>query len=66
MRIETLHPGRILIPNKLIILIIGQQFHQTPEAKEKVKSMGMDLLEVDGCSEILVNSWENWEKFYKV
>jgi hypothetical protein len=28
--------------------------------------MGMDLLDADGCSEIIVNSWEDWEKFYNV
>ncbi|KAF2664302.1 hypothetical protein BT63DRAFT_444057 [Microthyrium microscopicum] len=39
------------------------QFHQTQESKEKVKSMGMDLMDVDGCSEIWVKDWDSWERF---
>jgi hypothetical protein len=33
--------------------------------KEKVKALGMDLLDWDGCSEIWVKSWEDWENFSK-
>ncbi|KAF2492443.1 hypothetical protein BU16DRAFT_515406 [Lophium mytilinum] len=40
------------------------QTHQTPEMKEKVKSLGMDLLDYDGCSQIWVKSWDDWEKFF--
>lgn len=43
-----------------------RQFHQTPEMKEKAKSLGLTHLDFDGCSEIWVKSWEDWEKFYKV
>jgi hypothetical protein len=34
--------------------------------KEKVKALGMDLGDWDGCSEIYVKRWEDWENFYKV
>ncbi|KAF2265499.1 hypothetical protein CC78DRAFT_461048 [Lojkania enalia] len=39
------------------------QNYQTPEMKEKVKSLGMELLDYDACSSIWVRSWEDWEKF---
>lgn len=26
----------------------------------------MDLMDWDGCSEIWVRNWEDWEQFYKV
>jgi hypothetical protein len=34
--------------------------------KEKAKSLGLTHLDFDGCSEIWVKSWEDWERFYKV
>lgn len=42
------------------------QFHQTPEMKERAKSLGLEHLDYDGCSEIYVKSWEDWENFFKV
>jgi len=42
------------------------QYHQDLEMKEKAKSLGLVHLDFDGCSEIWVKSWEDWEKFYNV
>jgi len=39
------------------------QFHAPPEAKEKVKGLGLELMDYDGCSEIWVKSFDDWEKF---
>ncbi|KAF2677360.1 hypothetical protein K458DRAFT_447012 [Lentithecium fluviatile CBS 122367] len=39
------------------------QTYQTPEMKEKIKSLGMELLDYDACSQIWVKSWNDWEKF---
>ncbi|KAK3048038.1 hypothetical protein LTR09_010553 [Extremus antarcticus] len=41
------------------------QFHQTPEMKERAQSLGLEHFDFDGCSEIWVKSWEDWERFYK-
>jgi hypothetical protein len=32
--------------------------------KEKVRTLGLNMLEYDGCSEIWVKSWDDWMKFY--
>jgi hypothetical protein len=42
------------------------QFHQPPEMKEKAKSLGLQHVDFDGCSEIWVQSWEDWMSFFKV
>jgi hypothetical protein len=39
------------------------QFHQPPEMKEKVKVLGMESLDFDGCSELWLNSIDDWDKF---
>ncbi|KAF2247647.1 hypothetical protein BU26DRAFT_351330 [Trematosphaeria pertusa] len=39
------------------------QTYQTPAMKEKIRSLGMELLDYDACSQIWVKSWEDWEKF---
>jgi hypothetical protein len=31
--------------------------------KEKLKSLGMEVLDFDACSTIWVKDWESWEKF---
>ena len=42
------------------------QFHQTPEMKEKAKSLGLVHLDFDGCSEIWVKEWDDWMAFFNV
>ena len=43
------------------------QFSQTPETKEKARTLpGVEVLDFDGCSEIWVQSWEDWERFANV
>jgi len=42
-----------------------EQFHQTPELKEKAKELGLPQLEYDGCSDLYVKSWDDWMKFCK-
>jgi hypothetical protein len=39
------------------------QFHQTPEMKEKIKGLNMELMDFDGCSEIWVKSLDDWDDF---
>jgi len=40
------------------------QVHALPELKEKARELpGVELTDCDGCSEIYVKSWEDWEKF---
>lgn len=39
------------------------QLYQSPEMKEKVKSLGMEVLEYDACSTIWVKTWEDWVEF---
>jgi hypothetical protein len=34
--------------------------------KEKVKALGMESLDFDGCSEIWVKSMDDWDKFANV
>ncbi|KAF2095597.1 hypothetical protein NA57DRAFT_79315 [Rhizodiscina lignyota] len=64
---ETVHADLTLASKEFNVVKIQRytQFHQTPEAKEKVKALGMDLLDFDGCSEIWVKSWDDWERFFK-
>ncbi|PGH15310.1 hypothetical protein AJ79_02475 [Helicocarpus griseus UAMH5409] len=38
------------------------QCSQTPELKEKAKSMG-NVLDFDACAQLWTRSWEDWEKF---
>lgn len=39
------------------------QLYQSPEIKEKLKSLGMDVLDYDGCSQIWVRDWQDWVEF---
>ncbi|KAF2013900.1 hypothetical protein BU24DRAFT_464626 [Aaosphaeria arxii CBS 175.79] len=39
------------------------QTYQTPEMKEKIKSLGMEVLDYDACSQIWVKDWDAWERF---
>lgn len=39
------------------------QLYQSPEMKEKAKSLGMEILDYDGCSTIWVKSWDDWMNF---
>lgn len=32
--------------------------------REKVRTLGLNTLEYDGCSEIWVRSWDDWMRFY--
>jgi hypothetical protein len=50
---------------QLVLLVSNRsiQLYQSPEMKEKVKSLGMELLDYDACSTIWVKDWESWEKF---
>ncbi|KAL5352909.1 hypothetical protein ACLOAV_002857 [Pseudogymnoascus australis] len=43
------------------------QYHMTPECKEKARTyvQGMEFLDFDGCSEILVDSFEDGMAFFK-
>lgn len=34
--------------------------------KQRVKALGIEDMEYDGCSEIWVKTWEDWEKFGSV
>jgi hypothetical protein len=34
--------------------------------KERVKALGIENMDYDGCSEIWVKNWEDWEKFGSV
>jgi len=40
------------------------QYHQTPDLKEKAESLGIPLLDFDGCSTIYVKEWDDWMRFY--
>ncbi|KAH7377327.1 hypothetical protein BKA66DRAFT_572128 [Pyrenochaeta sp. MPI-SDFR-AT-0127] len=39
------------------------QTYQSPEMKERVKSLGMEVLDYDACSTIWVRRWEDWIEF---
>lgn len=39
------------------------QTYQTPEMKDKVRSLGMEVLDYDACSTIWVRRWEDWVEF---
>ena len=41
-----------------------KQHHQTPEMKERARSLGENVLEYDGCAQLWVKSWDDWLKFY--
>lgn len=41
-----------------------EQTHITPELKEKAKDTGLEQLDFDGCSELYVKNWEDFERFY--
>ncbi|KAF2165613.1 hypothetical protein M409DRAFT_23905 [Zasmidium cellare ATCC 36951] len=40
------------------------QVHQTAEWKERAKSLGLVHLDFDGCSEIWVETWQDWMDFF--
>jgi hypothetical protein len=42
------------------------QLHAYPELKKMATDSGLDLLDFDGCSEIYVKSFEDWDNFSKV
>lgn len=64
---ETVHADLTVATKEFATCHIQRynQFHQTPEMKEKVKGLGMELMDWDGCSEIWVKNWEDWENFAK-
>lgn len=40
------------------------QVHQTSEFKEKAKSLGLEHMDYDGCSELWVEKWEDIAAFF--
>ncbi|OJJ08263.1 hypothetical protein ASPVEDRAFT_47436 [Aspergillus versicolor CBS 583.65] len=40
------------------------QHHQTPEMKERARSLGEGVLEYDGCAQLWVRTWDDWLAFY--
>ncbi|PLB50104.1 hypothetical protein P170DRAFT_424526 [Aspergillus steynii IBT 23096] len=40
------------------------QHHQTPEMKDRARSLGENVLEYDGCAQMWVRSWDDWMAFY--
>ncbi|KAF2465272.1 uncharacterized protein BDR25DRAFT_318525 [Lindgomyces ingoldianus] len=40
------------------------ELYQSPKMKEKIRSLGMELLDYDACSQIWVKSWDDWERFF--
>jgi len=48
-------------------ILNNRQYHLTPDCKEKAKTFveGMEMLDFDGCSEILVDSFEDGIAFFK-
>ncbi|KAJ5698170.1 hypothetical protein N7462_000175 [Penicillium macrosclerotiorum] len=40
------------------------QHHQTPDMKARAASLGEIVLEYDGCAQLWVRSWSDWQKFY--
>ncbi|KAF2653503.1 hypothetical protein K491DRAFT_514932 [Lophiostoma macrostomum CBS 122681] len=39
------------------------QLYQSPEMKEKIRSLGMELLDFDAVSTLWVKDWDSWERF---
>ncbi|OAG36111.1 hypothetical protein AYO21_09738 [Fonsecaea monophora] len=64
---ETVHAD-LAVASKAFALNIKRytQFHALPKCKEAAKTLieGMELLEYDGCSEILVSSIEDAAAFF--
>jgi hypothetical protein len=40
------------------------QHHQTPEMKERARSLGENVLDYDGCAQLWVRTWDDWMAFY--
>ncbi|KAL2826253.1 EthD domain-containing protein [Aspergillus cavernicola] len=40
------------------------QHHQTPEMKERARSLGEGVLDYDGCAQLWVRTWDDWMAFY--
>ncbi|ORY69021.1 EthD domain-containing protein [Pseudomassariella vexata] len=40
------------------------QHHQTPEMKERARSLGENFLDYDGCAQLWVKTWDDWLGFY--
>ncbi|KAI2603264.1 EthD domain-containing protein [Hypoxylon fragiforme] len=41
------------------------QHHQTPEMKERIRSLGGNVLDYDACAQVYVREWDDWLTFYK-
>ncbi|KAK5128228.1 hypothetical protein LTR85_002895 [Meristemomyces frigidus] len=65
---ETVHADLTIAAKDFKLCRIQRyvQFHQTPEMKEKAKSLGLSHVDFDGCSEIWVKEWDDWMAFYNV
>ncbi|KAI1614607.1 EthD domain-containing protein [Exophiala viscosa] len=65
---ETVHAD-LAVASEPFGLYIARytQYHQTPQLKSAAETCveGMELLDFDGCSEILVNSLDNAISFFK-
>lgn len=65
---ETVHADLTVAAKDFAVCKIQRyvQFHQTPEMKEKAKSLGLMHMDFDGCSEIWVKTWDDWQRFFNV
>ena len=65
---ETVHADLTIATKDFLVCDIKRyvQFHQTPEMKEKAKSLGLEHLDFDGCSELWVKDFEDALKFFQV
>jgi hypothetical protein len=65
---ETVHADLTVATKDFLVCDIKRyvQFHQTPELKEKAKSLGLEHMDYDGCSELWVKDFDDAMKFFQV
>lgn len=65
---ETVHADLTIATKDFLVCDIKRyvQFHQTPEMKEKAKSLGLEHMDFDGCSELWVKDFDDALKFFQV
>ena len=64
---ETVHADLTIATKDFLVCDIKRyvQFHQTPEMKEKAKSLGLEHMDFDGCSELWVKDFDDATKFFQ-
>ncbi|KAF2006270.1 hypothetical protein P154DRAFT_570334 [Amniculicola lignicola CBS 123094] len=63
MHYNHVHSDLTVASKKFNVVKVQRYLYQSPAMKQKVKDLGMEVLDFDAVSQIWVKSWDDWEEF---